>query len=956
MKLNIGEKLNGFMLLNKEDIEDIKSVGYMFRHEKSGAKLMYIENDDDNKVFFISFKTPPVDDCGTPHIIEHSVLCGSKKYPVKDPFNELAKSSLNTYLNALTYSDKTAYPVASRNNKDFINLMDVYMDAVFNPLILEHKEIFMQEGHHLHMENADAPLEIKGVVYNEMKGAFSDPDRYIDGAVNTALFPDSPYRFESGGDPDKIPDLTHEEFIDFYRKNYHPSNSYIYLYGDMDIEERMEYLDKQYLSKFDAINFENKIEPQKRPNKIIRKEEFYPVIEKGEDEAMYAAGYITGNSCNEEENLGYSILSYLLMDTNASPIRKVLTESGFCSDTEGWFDSSTLDTVFSVVAKGAKENAAQEFEKIITDEFKKLAENGIDKELLNSAVNAFEFMLSEENFGYKPKGLYYGLKAMNTWLHKDNPFDTFRFKKHISSIRSKIDDGYFENLILKGMVDNTAAAFISLQPKDGMQAELDEKEKKRLEEYKKSLTDDDIKKIVEDTNNLLKFQSKPENLSVMPSLKLSDIDKKADIVESEVDGNIFYVPADTNGIVYTEFVFDVNHIPVEDYKLLGFLCDLIGKLDTQKYNFNELPTKIDMYTGGISVQCTAHYTSDDKFKRIVSVSSKALVRNIDMLAEIIDQTVNKIQLTKTDRIKLIIKDRISKLENHLTQNGHISASNRALSYFNEGFGFKDDTNGIGYFKYLCELDKNFNEDTTNKLIKLAEKVFDKNRLIIGISCERKDLDKVNVLKNIFKENKIYEDVEYESDRIKSEGIITPGKIQYAVKAADYRKTGFKYSGKMNVLKNIIDLEYLWNTVRIQGGAYGCGCNFIRSGAMYMYSYRDPNLKRTIDVYDSSADFIENFKADEKAMTGYIIGAINAIDRPLVKEIRFKNALIRHIANITPELQQKERDEVISSTVEDMRAYAPMLRGMKESPYICVIGNGDNINNDKILFENIINIK
>ena len=432
MEMNINDCISGFTLINREEIDDINSEGYLFLHKKSGARLMYIENDDDNKVFFISFKTPPEDDCGTPHIIEHSVLCGSEKYPVKDPFNELAKGSLNTYLNALTYSDKTVYPIASRNDKDFSNLMDVYLDAVFNPMILKHKEIFMQEGHHFHMENADDPLEIKGVVYNEMKGAFSDPDRYLDGAANTALFTDSPYMFESGGDPDKIPDLTYEKFIDFYKKQYHPSNSYIYLFGKMDIAEKLEYLDKEYLSAFDRQNFKNDIKAQKCQNKIIRKEEYYPVIEKNENEAMYAAGFITGKSYDEETSLGYSILSYILMDTNASPVRKSLIESGFCSDTEGWFDSSTMDTVFSIIAKSAKENASEEFENIIRNELGNIVKNGLDAELVNSAVNAFEFMLSEENFGYKPRGLYYGLKAMNSWLHKENPFESFRFKKHIS--------------------------------------------------------------------------------------------------------------------------------------------------------------------------------------------------------------------------------------------------------------------------------------------------------------------------------------------------------------------------------------------------------------------------------------------------------------------------------------------------------------------------------------------
>lgn len=954
--MNINDKINGFRLVNKEEITDINSVGYLFRHEKSGARLMYIENDDDNKVFFISFKTPPEDDCGTPHIIEHSVLCGSGKYPVKDPFNELAKGSLNTYLNALTYSDKTVYPIASRNDKDFMNLMDVYMDAVFDPMILKHREIFMQEGHHPHLENEDDALEVKGVVYNEMKGAFSDPDRYLDAAINTALFTDSPYRFESGGDPDKIPELTYEKFIEFYKKYYHPSNSYIYLFGKMDIEEKTAYLDREYLSKFDVQPIDNGIKHQKSPDKIIRKEEFYPVIEKGENEAMYAAGFIVGSSCDEEKSLGYSILSYILMDTNASPVRKALTEGGFCSDTEGWFDPSMLDTVFTIAAKGAKENAAAEFEKTVTDELKRLSEEGLDKELVNSAVNAFEFMLSEENFGYKPRGLYYGLKTMNSWLHKENPFETFRFKKHIESIRAKIDSGYFEELIADGMVNNNAAVFVSLQPKAGMQSELDEAERKRLDEYKNSLSSEKIENTVKETRGLLEFQSAEEDLSVMPYLKLDDIDKKAEVIESGIRDGALYVPCDTNGIIYADLSFSTDHIPAEDYNYIGLLSDLIGRLDTEKYGFNELPTKVDMYTGGISANCAAHYGETGETQKIIRISAKALSRNADTLKKLIDQTVNKMLFDKTDSIRLIIKDRISKLENYLTQNGHMTAVGRAMSCFSESHAYKEATKGVDYFKFLCRLDKELSERDIKKLKETAEKVFRGSSLTLGISCEETDFKKAAEILGLFPKAGLIGRAETGAMKQTAEGIVTPGKIQYVAKAADFKKAGFKYSGKMRVLKNIIDLEYLWNIVRVQGGAYGCGCDFLKSGAMYMYSYRDPNLKRTLDIYDKAGDFIESFNADEKAMTNYIIGAINSIDRPLSKEARLQTAVIRHMAGTTAESLQRRRDELLSSTVDDIRAYAPMLRLMKNSPYICVIGNGESINNEGDIFESVTTLK
>ncbi len=964
IKTEIGNSLHGFKLMYKEPINDISSVGYMFEHIKSGAKLMYIENDDDNRVFFISFRTPPVDDCGTPHIIEHSVLCGSKKYPVKDPFNELAKGSLNTYLNALTYSDKTVYPIASRNEKDFQNLMDVYLDAVFNPMMLKHKEIFMQEGHHLHLENKQDSLCEKGVVYNEMKGAYSDPDRYIEGAVNTSLFTESPYKFESGGDPDKIPELTYEKFIEFYKNHYHPSNSYIYLFGKMDIEERMEYIDREYLSAFDKISVDTEIKPQQPIEKAVKKDEEYPVIQKdgSNKEAMYAAAWMTGKSYDAETTMGLSILSYILLDTNASPVKKALTENGFCSNAESWYDSSMLDTVFMISAKGAKENSADEFEKIITDSFNGILAKGLDKELVESAVNAFDFMFSEENYGYKPRGLAYGLKAMDIWLHKDNPFESFRFKKQISSIREKAENGYFEELIRKYIVDNNAKVFVSLQPKEGMQAEADLKEKQKFDAIKSAMSETELENIVNETKALLSFQSQEDDLSVMPSLKLSDISKKADIIKKTVNDNIIFVPQVSNDIVYTEMLFDVNSMPKESYGWLGLLSELFGKLDTEKYSFTQLPTKIDMYTGGISASCNSYVSTDGKIKKVFAVSGKALSRNIGMLAELINQSANRMDFEKKENIHIIINDIISKLENYLAQSGHMTSAFRALSYYNESFKFKDETGGIGFFKFLCEIEKSFDENIDTIIYNLkavAKAVFSFDRLTMAISCDDVNFEIAEKsLTEIFgssDENCVIKNGTI-SETVKSEGIITPGKIQYVAKAVDFGKNGFKYNGKLLVLKNIIDLEYLWNVVRVQGGAYGCGCNFLKSGNMYMYSYRDPNLKRTLDVYDKSAEFISGFNADEKAMTNYIIGAINSLDRPLSREQKIKQAIVRHIAGITDGAVQKEREEVLSSTIEDMHGFAPLLASIKDSGYICVMGNGENINSSSELFEKIINLK
>ncbi|GFI62156.1 hypothetical protein IMSAG049_01329 [Clostridiales bacterium] len=954
MNLEKGDILSGFKLINKEKIEDIRSIGYLFRHERSGAGLMYIENDDDNKVFFISFKTPPEDDCGTAHIVEHSVLCGSEKYPVKDPFNELAKGSLNTYLNALTYSDKTVYPIASRNDKDFTNLMDVYMDSVFNPCILKNREIFMQEGHHLHLEKPDDELEEKGVVYNEMKGAFSEPDRYIDMCVNTSLFPNSPYGFESGGDPEKITELTYEKFIEFYKKYYHPSNCYIYLFGKMDIREKLEYIDKYYLSVFTRQKGAE-INHQKPIRETVRRNEKYPVLKKGEDEAYYAVAFMSGDSCNAEKCLGFSILSYMLMDTNASPVRKALLDNKFCADTEGWFDPSMLDTVFTIVAKNAKEDSLDEFEATVMEKLKKLAERGLDSKLKTSAINAFDFMLSEENFGYKPRGLYYGLKAMNSWLHTDtNPFESFRYKKHISAIRAKAEDRYFEKMIEETMLNNTAKVFVSLQPKEGMQTELDETQKKLYAKMKEELSGEELENIINNTANLLEYQSSDDDLSVMPALELNDINKKADIIENEIRDEIFFVPADTNGIVYAEISFDVNHIPESDYGYVGLLSDLVGRLDTEKYSFGDLSTCIDMYTGGIAGICSGYYDTNGNIKRRLSVSTKALIGNVDMMIKLAEQTTMKMLLDRDKSIRLIIRDRITRLEDYLAQNGHMTAATRALGHFSAASAFKDATSGVGYFKFLSEIDKNFDDNVIKKLKKTAKAVF--TGPLIAISCGEKEFSKAIRIKTVFTSRDMNDAISTQDNGSPySEGIITAGKIQYVAKAMDYKKLGYGYSGKLLVLKNIINLEYLWNSVRVQGGAYGCGCNFNKNGSMYMYSYRDPNLERTLKIYGEAGEFLRNFKADKRSMTNYIIGAINSIDAPRTKEQSMKLAFTRHIMGITPDMQQQERNELLSSTADDMTGYAQMLDEFEKSQDICVVGNGNRISSCKILDE-VMNLK
>lgn len=948
--------IHGFALLEKQDLPDIKGEGFLFQHEKSGARLFYIKSNDDNKVFFAGFKTPPSDNCGTPHILEHSVLCGSRKYTTKDPFNELAKGSLHTFLNAMTYNDKTLYPVASRNKKDFYNLMDVYLDAVFYPRIYEKKEIFLQEGWHYEMEQQNQPLGISGVVYNEMKGAFSDPERLLDLTIARSLFPHSAYGYESGGEPQAIPELTYESFLAFHKKFYHPSNCYLYLYGDMDLDETLLHME-EYLKDFTKISVENEIMMEPAFSERKSATCFYPATENEEAFCYFTLNFVTGDTSEVEAVMAFELFSYMLLENNSSPLRQRLLGKGICQDLEGWYDASLRQPVFSIIGKNGTKGKEQEFYQILWDTLKEFANQGLDEEFVLSNLNVWEFLLREEDYGYRPKGLVYGTKAMKTWLHGESPWATLQPLQVFQQLKADVKNGYFQQLIKERLLNNTHASFVVMHPDQGKQKRDDIAWSKLLQEKKDALTPEEQLDIVKETQNLKAYQSMPEteaSLASIPVLPIEEVKKTAEWIPSQLDNvgaPCLFTPLESNGVLYAHAAFDLSVLTEEQLPYAGLLAECLGKIDTKQYTYEQLPVAVNMITGGLESYCNSFQREEESFSGLF-VNVKYLEHNSNAVWELLTEIINHSQYTNESHLKRILKESKINRENHFMNAGHAAAAQRSMSHLFDGYRVLECTKGITYYQQLCQWeqfgDANGYGQLASRLEEVAKLLFQKDNCIfsIGGSAEGKSRSAVG-MKACFDQLQPGSPVKNKilfAPITAKEGIMTPGQIVYNSKAGNYRSLGMVYSGKMKVLKTIIDLEYLWNKVRVEGGAYGCGCQIFRSGGMYLYSYRDPHVNRTMQAFDATAAFLENFTASSKEMNRYLLGAINSLDKPLTNGDKAGISFSRYLCKISQKDLQQEREELLSTTAADITKYQNLFQEPLGS--VCTIGNESKIAENK----------
>ncbi|SCG82769.1 Protein hypA [Proteiniborus sp. DW1] len=967
----INKTYYGFKLIQESKIDELQSVGRLFYYEKSGARLLHLENEDDNKVFSIGFRTPPTDDTGVPHILEHCVLAGSRKYTTKEPFMDMVKGSLQTFINAMTYKDKTIYPVASRNEKDFYNLMDVYLDAVFYPKIYEKPEIFMQEGWHHEIFNKKDNITYKGVVYNEMKGAYSAPEGILREAVSKSLFPDTCYKYSSGGNPDYIPDLTYEAFLDFHRKLYHPSNSYIFLYGNGDIKKQLAYIDENYLSDFNKTEIDSHITLQEPFTSRRELTDYYNIsVEDNSDNKAYLSlNFVLGEKSNLESKLMNSIISDILVNSQAAPLKKALIDAGIGEDIFTLYVDG-LKHGIGIAAKNTSTDRKEEFEEVILKTLNKLAEEGIDKKLIEASINKTEYDLREAS-GFATKGIVYKILAMDSWLYDGNPIEYLKYDETIKELRQKIQTNYFEEYIKERFINNNHSSLVIIEPKKGLAEEKERAIQEKLDEYKKSLSEEELEKLIKDNQNLKNMQlsdDTEEAKATIPKLAISDVDPKAEIIPQEIikdsELTILFHDIFTSKIAYLDLYFDSSMIEEEYVPYMNLLAGLLGKMDTKYKSYGELSNSIYANTGGINFETEALIKEDNgqEFMPKFVVSGKAIGDNIRTLVSLMGELILDTRLEDYNRIKELLFQIKSRMEMYISYTGSTVAASRVSSYFSAPWRYIEKLKGLDYFWFISDLIETFDkkkEEIIANLNYVYNKIFNLNNLIISFTGDKEDLSIVRSNLNIITErlNKdkfTQEKYSFKEEKL-NEGILSNYNVQYVVKGYDFKKLGYDYSGSMRVLATILNGDYLHNRVRARGGAYGVGITIEKSGQLVVYSYRDPNLKETLSVYDSMSDFISKLDLNETELTQFIIGTIASLEPAMTPYKKGQIQAKRYMINTTREDIQEIRDAVLSTNVEKIRSCAQLLHDAMKQEYICVLGNENKIRENEEVFNKLVKL-
>ncbi len=971
MELKTGMMVHGFQVDRAVYVKELDSQAYEMRHVQSGARLLYIQNEDDNKVFSISFRTTPTDSTGVPHICEHSTLCGSRKFPLKEPFVELVKGSLNTFLNAMTFPDKTMYPVASRNAIDFKNLMDVYLDAVFFPNMLKDKEVLMQEGWHYEMASADSPLTYSGVVYNEMKGVFSSPDAQLERHVMDNLFPDTTYGVESGGDPDCIPQLTQEAFAAFHAKYYHPANSYIFLYGDMDIDSTLAFINDEYLSHFHVEMIDSAIARQIPTGSVITS---YPYgiakDEKTAHKTLHSLTYVVDDAIDTTLGLAFKVLTYVLLQSPAAPLKKALVDAGVGKDISGDFQDGLLQPLWSIAVNGSDPEAQEKILPVVRQVLEDMVAHGIDKTMLEGALNRVEFTLREADFAGRPKGLIYGIRCMDTWLYDKDPLEPLRYEDALKTLRAGMKNGYYEHILQKYILDNPYFALVSLVPQPGLTEEHDKAMAEKLAAYKATLSAADIEQIMAATQALKKRQAtpdSPEALLTIPTLSRSDLEQKAEsIVMREEDAagiHICHVPDFTNGITYLNAYFDLHGMTAEDIPYVYLLSDLLGDLDTKEHSYMDMASLIDLHTGGIdsTVSAFSDRTDNKNYTPVFKFKAKVLSQNLDKAISLLKEISLDTVFTNTDRLVELIEETKAGWDMDAFRRGHTIVMHRVLSYVSPVEAFCD-AGELSYYEFISQLAAQIRENSAAVAARLEQtmkKIFTRTAMTLEITGSEDD--KNNAVSLLPAWTQALPAGERQTSLCqfaltqKNEGIMTSGKVQYVAKGGNFRDHGYAYTGSLMVLDTILQYGYLWTKIRVQGGAYGAFTRFYDNGDMVLCSYRDPNLGHSIDAYNVLADYLDDFNVSDREMTKYVIGTLSRIDIPLTPSLRGDKAMNRYFTGTTQEAAQARRDQLLQTTAADIRALAPLIRSVMKDNNVCVMGNEAKIRQEANWFDQLISL-
>ena len=951
--------IHGFELIREQDIPEINTRARIFRHARTGAELISMENDDTNKAFGITFPTPPTDSTGLPHILEHSVLCGSRKYPVKDPFIQLAKGSLNTFLNAFTFPDKTCYPVASQNLQDFYNLIDVYLDAVFYPNITP--EILQQEGWHYELENAGDPLTFKGVVFNEMKGAFSSPDGVLARWSQQSLFPDTVYGVESGGDPKFIPDLTYEQFKIFHDTYYHPSNAKIWFYGDDDADERLRIVD-DFIVDFNKLDIhpEMSLQPRFTEPRVVRKGYSAEEDEDGSRGMMTVNWLLTENS-DPELTLALGMLDHILLDTPASPLRKALIESGLGEDvTGGGLDEDVREMYYSAGLKGINTGDVQKVESLMFDTLSKLAEDGIDPEMIEAAVNTVEFHLREYNTGGFPRGLAMMLGALTTWLYGKDPLAPLAFEAPLSAIKARLDKGehYFEELIGKYLLDNPHRVTVILEPDPTVRERDEAEERARLDAVQAAMNDADIQSVIETTEQLRIMQetpNSPEELATIPMLKLEDLEKTSQTIPLEISelhhSQLLYHDLFTNGIAYLDLGMNLKALPQEYLPYLSLFSTALLEMGTQTEDYVKLSQRIGRKTGGIRPSSLISTMQDGKTTSAwLFLRGKGTMSQTQDLLDILRDILLTVNFDDSDRFMQIVLEAKAGKEAGLVPGGSGVVNSRLKARFSEADWAAEQMGGVSNLFFLRDLVKKIESDwpsVREALEEIRYLLVNRNTMIANVT-----LDQANWTRFQPQLEGFIESLPTGSGDMAvwtphygpaNEGLTIPAQVNYVGKGTRLYDYGYQPHGSAQVIRSFLNTAYLWDKVRVQGGAYGGFASFDRyTGVFSFLSYRDPNLLSTLENYDEAAAYLRALDLPEDEVTRSIIGTIGSIDSYQLPDAKGYTSMVRHLVGNTDEERQKLRDEVLGTTAAHFRQFAEALEAVKDHGNVVVLGSADAI--------------
>jgi Zn-dependent M16 (insulinase) family peptidase len=950
---------HGFELLEERDIPEVNTHARLWRHAKTGAQLLSLENDDENKVFGITFRTPPADSTGIAHIMEHAVLCGSRKYPVKEPFVELMKGSLNTFLNAVTFPDKTCYPVASQNLKDFYNLIDVYFDAVFYPLISLYT--LQQEGWHYELADPQAPLSYKGVVFNEMKGAYSSPENLLGEKSQQMLFPDNPYRLDSGGNPEKIPDLTYAQFKAFHNSYYHPSNSRIYFYGDDDPQERLRLTD-DYLKDFDRIEVNSNIPLQphfKEPRRFVIP--YDSGAEQEGNKTYLTVNWLLPETGDAQLTLGLSILSSLLIETPASPLRKALVDSGLGEDlVGGGLDVELRQMYFSTGLKGIARTDDAKVEALVIETLTRLVQQGIDPDTIAAALNTVEFRLRENNTGSFPRGLSLMLRCLTSWLYDGDPITRLAFDAPLQAIKERLQSGepYFENLIKQYYLDNQHRVTVILEPDPELGKRREAAEQARLAAARAAMTPDDLQKVHETTLELKRLQetpNTPEALATIPMLQLSDLEREVRRIPIDIsrrDGcPILYHDLFTNGILYLDVGFNLHVLSKEELPYVPLFGKALLEMGTTSEDYVRLSQRIGRTTGGIrpSWFTNAVRKGDGEVAWLFLRGKSTLAQTQDLLG-VLQEILLTVQLDNQERFRQIVLEAKADQEAQLVPSGHRMINRRLRAHFNVADWATEQMDGISTVFFLRRLLEQVDQDWPGVfriLEKIRAQLVNRQNMLVNVT-----LDGENWLRVQSDVTNFLERLPSNSSQLEQwilpvqpnfEGLTIPAQVNYVGKGADLYRQGYRYDGSLEVVTAHLRNTYLWDKVRVQGGAYGTFCLFDRhSGVFTMLSYRDPNLLATLEVYDRAGEFLQQLQLSDSELTKSIIGVIGEMDSYQLPDAKGYTSMLRFLIGITDEERQQIRDRVLSTSLADFEAFGALLSQVKENGQVVVLGAQESI--------------